>query len=106
VLMHADGTYECLKSDGLPLGLMADADYEEFSAQIGQGDCLLIFGDGAVEVKNADGLLLETEGLIRILKRQGYPKKQIQMEALEEELLKYSNSIRLDDDLTILEVRF
>jgi sigma-B regulation protein RsbU (phosphoserine phosphatase) len=106
VLMHADGKYECLKSDGLPLGLMADADYEEFSAQVRQGDCLLLFGDGAVEVKNAEGRLLDTEGLINILKNQGYPKMHIQMEALEEALLKYSNSIRLDDDLTILEVRF
>jgi PAS domain S-box-containing protein len=106
VLMHADGTYECLKSDGLPLGLMADADYDEFSAQIHQGDSLLLFSDGVVEVKNAQGSLLGTEGLIHILRKQGSPKKPLQKEALEEALLKYSNSIRLDDDLTIIEVRF
>jgi hypothetical protein len=28
------------------------------------------------------------------------------MEALEEELLKYSNEIRLGDDLTFIEIRF
>jgi PAS domain S-box-containing protein len=106
VLMHADGSYECLKSEGFPLGLMADADYEELSAEFHNGDCLLLFSDGAVEVKNAEGILLGTEGLIRILKKQGYPQKPLQKEALEEELLKYSNSIRLDDDLTIIEIRF
>jgi sigma-B regulation protein RsbU (phosphoserine phosphatase) len=66
----------------------------------------LLFSDGAVEVKNAEGNLLGTEGLINMLQRQGYPNRPIKMEALEEALLKYSNSIRLDDDLTIIEVRF
>jgi sigma-B regulation protein RsbU (phosphoserine phosphatase) len=106
VLMHADGSCECLKSEGFPLGLMADADFEECSVQVRQGDRLLLFSDGAVEVKNAQGAQLGTEGLIEILRKQGYPAASIQKEALEEALLKYSNSIRLDDDLTIIEVRF
>jgi len=106
VLMHADGSYECVKSEGFPLGLMADADYEELSVKINPGDCLLLFTDGAVEVENAEGKLLDTEGLIDILRKQGHPQKPLQKEALEEELLKYSNAIRLVDDLTIIEIRF
>jgi PAS domain S-box-containing protein len=106
MLMHADGTYESLKSAGLPLGLMADADYGEFSAKVHQGDCLLMFSDGAVEITNAIGKMLDTGGLIEILKKHEYPDKHIQIEALHEDLLKYSNSIRLEDDLTIIEVRF
>jgi PAS domain S-box-containing protein len=106
VLMQAEGTYKCLKGTGLPLALMADAEYKESSAEICQGDCLLLFSDGAVEVMNADGEILGTEGLIEILRKRGYPQKQIQIEALHEDLLKYSNSIRLEDDLTIIEVHF
>ena len=106
VLMHENGTYGCLKSAGLPLGLMPDVEYEEFSAEVHQGDSLLLFSDGAVEIENADGKMLGSEGLIEILKSQDYPKSPLQMETLEEELLKYSNSIRLEDDLTIIEIRF
>ena len=40
-----------------------------------------------------------------MLKKQGYPGADIQMVALEEELLKYSNGIRLEDDLTFIEIR-
>ena len=29
LLMHADGTYECPESSGLPLAVMEDASYEE-----------------------------------------------------------------------------
>lgn len=35
-----------------------------------------------------------------------YKNIPVESEALEKVLLKYSNSIRLDDDLTIIEVRF
>ena len=50
--------------------------------------------------------MLDIDGLVGILTRQGYPDRSIDMEALEEELLKYSNAIRLEDDLTIMEIRF
>ena len=106
VLTHADGTHECLKGTGLPLGLVASAEYGEFSAEVRQGDCLLLFSDGAVEITNAMGKMLGTGGLIDVLRMQGYPQTPIRMEALGEALLKYSNSIRLDDDLTIIEIRF
>ena len=63
-------------------------------------------GDGAVEIENADGKMLEIHGLINIFKRQDYPKSKIQTDTLVKALLKYSNSIFLEDDLTIIEVRF
>ena len=106
VLMHEDGTYECLKSPGLPLGIMSDCDYEELSYPFHPGDSLLLFSDGAVEIENADEKILGTHGLIDILRKQDYPKSKIQTNILEKDLLKYSNSICLEDDLTIIEVRF
>ena len=47
----------------------------------------------------ADGLGID--GLITLLAKLGYPASDIPMDALEEELLKYSNAIRLEDDGTI-----
>ena len=105
VFFRADGTYESSDSGGLPLGLMPDTGYEEFSAELHQGDSFLLFSDGAVEIENAEGKMLGSKGLIEILKSRGYPQSPLQMEALEDALLKYSNSIRLEDDLTIIEVQ-
>ncbi len=104
--MHADGTYECLESPGLPLAVMEDAPYEEVACEIREGDRLLLFSDGALEIQNADGKMLDIDGLVGILKKQGYPKSDIRMDDLEEALLKYSNAIRLEDDLTLMEMRF
>jgi len=106
LLMHADGTHECLECPGLPLAVMDEYAYEETAIEVREGDRLLLFSDGAVEVLNAADEMLGVDGLIGILKRQGYPQAGIQMEALEEELLRYSNGIRLEDDLTLLELRF
>jgi len=106
VLFHADGTYESSNSGGLPLGLMSDTGYEEFSAELHQGDSFVLFSDGAEEIKNREGKILGIDGLIEILKSRDYPQSPLQMEALEDALLKYSNSIRLEDDLTIIEVRY
>lgn len=54
----------------------------------------------------ADGMMLDIGGLVTILRKQGCPECGIDMAALEEELLKCSNAIRLEDDLTLIEVRF
>ena len=40
------------------------------------------------------------------MKDLDYPRKKFSMEALEKELLKFSNDIRLQDDITIIEARF
>ncbi len=106
LLFHPDGKHECLENPGLPLAVVEDACYEQVSTEVRQGDRLLLFSDGAVEVSNAAGEMLGVDGLVGMLKRHGYPEVDIEMDAIEEALLKYSNAIRLEDDLTILEVRF
>jgi len=106
LLMHADGTYESLESSGLPLAVMQDAPYGDTTVELRGGDSLLLVSDGAIEIENATGEMLGMDGLVRILRNQGYPETVVDMKALEEALLKYSNSIRLEDDLTLVEIRY
>ena len=106
VLVHPNGRTDLVSVSGLPFGMIADADYEESEFSCASGDRLLMFTDGAIEILDSDGLMLGTDGLIGILNSLGYPKSNIMIEPLEEALLNFSNGIRLDDDLTLLEVRF
>ena len=85
---------------------MEDAPYEDATLNFQPGDRLLIFSDGAMEIHNAENKLLGVDGLIAILKRLGYPDSGIEGTALEEQLLKYSNAIRLEDDLSLIDIRF
>ena len=105
LLTHADGSYGLLKNPGLPLGIMPDSDYEEVGETIKEGDSLLLYSDGAMEIRDAAGGMLGIDGLIAILHSLGYPRSPIRMDSLEEAMLKFSNEIRLDDDLTLMEIR-
>ena len=106
LLVHCDGTHEYLECSGLPFGVVEDAPYDQTSIEITRGDRLLMFSDGAVEIENAAGQMLGLDGLLALLRKRGYPDSGIEMDILEEDLLKYSNAIRLEDDLTLIEVRF
>jgi PAS domain S-box-containing protein len=106
LLIRPDGQYRRLENPGLPLAVLEDAAYEETAVEIEAGDSLLFFSDGAFEVADAAGNMIGIDGFIEILQKQGYPESDLRMDLLEEELLKYSNAIRLEDDLTFVEVRF
>jgi phosphoserine phosphatase RsbU/P len=106
LLARATGEFEEVECSGLPFGMMNDAPYDETKLTCAIGERLLLFSDGAVEIHNADGVQLGVDGLKAILRRQGYPASGIQIAAIEQELLKYSNAVRLQDDLTLMEIWF
>ena len=100
-----NGEIEQLFVSGLVLGVMNDVQYEELTAQLQPGDSLLLVSDGAFEIHNSEDELLEVDGFINLLKKLDYPQIPLKMEDLEQELLKFSNEIRLQDDVTIIEIR-
>jgi sigma-B regulation protein RsbU (phosphoserine phosphatase) len=106
VLLNPDGDARQVSVPGIPFGMFADAEYTDTEFACASGDCLLMFTDGAIEIYNASGHMLKTEGLLGILQSLDYPQSRIEIEPLQKALLQFSNGIRLDDDLTFLEVRF
>jgi PAS domain S-box-containing protein len=89
---------------GLPMGLMDQNEYEQIERQLEPGDRLLLFSDGAVEIFGRDSQQLGTEGLLRLLREMNYPTANLVLHDLERRLLEYSNGIRFDDDLTLVEI--
>jgi PAS domain S-box-containing protein len=106
LIIRRNQTMQKIECPGPLFGVMEDVPYEEQILELEPGDSLLLFSDGAFEIRNAKDGLLGVDGLIKILTNLDYPQKQLKMDHLQEELLKFSNDIRLQDDLTIIEVRF
>jgi sigma-B regulation protein RsbU (phosphoserine phosphatase) len=110
LIMDTNGNPKKLKSTGLTLGIMEDipdaAAYHEQTVALAPGDAILVFSDGAFEIHNAHDELLGLDGFINILRDLNYPRKPLKMNALELALLKFSNDIRLQDDITIIEGRY
>jgi serine phosphatase RsbU (regulator of sigma subunit) len=94
------------KSTGPPLGVMEDIPYKEKTVKLESGDSILLFSDGATEIQNAQNEWLGVEGFTQILKNLDYPKAPLSMQTLEEKLLMFSNDIRLQDDITVIEARY
>ncbi|MCD6150885.1 MAG: SpoIIE family protein phosphatase [Deltaproteobacteria bacterium] len=105
IVSRKDGALESFESPGFPLGLMKNMDYEETTISLHPGDSLLCFTDGAVEVRDAEHHELGLSGFMALLKKIGYPDSKSEMEKIEEKLLQYSNSIRFEDDLTMLSIK-
>lgn len=105
VIFRGDESFEEVEAPGLPLGMMEDADYDEVTADLQPGDALLLVSDGAIEIHNAGGEMLGIGGLVRILKAHDYPRASLPVKAVEDELLRYSDAIRLLDDVTLIEAR-
>ncbi|MHC5001602.1 MAG: PP2C family protein-serine/threonine phosphatase [Planctomycetota bacterium] len=105
VVMHDDGSHDLLEVPGLPLALADDIEYDRATASLRAGDSVLLFSDGAVEVMDSNRAMIGVDGLVDLLRRQQYPERPLRMDLLEEQILRFSNAIRLPDDLTLIEIR-
>ena len=56
-----------LDATGLPIGMFDDLEYDEASVTLEPGDALLLYTDGLVENRNADGVAFGEAGLDRLL---------------------------------------
>jgi PAS domain S-box-containing protein len=110
LIVDAGGNFKKLPSSGLPFGFTDDipeaAAYQAQTVPLAAGDAILMFSDGAFEIHDAADMILGVDGFINILKDLNYPQEPLNMNVLEEALLKFSNDIRLQDDITILEARY
>jgi serine phosphatase RsbU (regulator of sigma subunit) len=106
LIIRQNQTFEKIECPGPPFGVMEDVPYKKQTIELESSDSLLLYSDGAVEIHNDRDELLGVDGLVDILTSLGYPQNQLHLNELQKELLKFSNDIRLQDDLSIIEVRF
>jgi len=106
LIARRSGQIQKTEISGLPLGVMEGVIYGVHGMHLEEGESVLLFSDGALEIENAAGEILGVGGLIGLLQEMDYPRTPLSMPALEERLLKFSNAIRMPDDTTIVEARF
>jgi sigma-B regulation protein RsbU (phosphoserine phosphatase) len=106
LIIHKSWVFDEPKSTGPPLGVMEEISYQEKTVKLEAGDSILLFSDGAIEIQNAQDQWLGVEGFTQMLKSLDYPNSPLSMRKLEKKLLKFSNDIRLQDDVTIIETRY
>ncbi len=78
---------------GLPMGILAEAEYVERTLRLGPDDTVVMVSDGVVEARNADGELFGFERTAAISTRTA------------EEIARAAQQFGQEDDITVLTVR-
>ena len=93
-----------LEAEGFGLGMFAGVNYERKSIPVQPGDKIILYTDGVVETRNAEGMMF---GLDRLTQRvQAYPAaNSFQLtHFLVEDIGEFAGATPRQDDLTILVV--
>ncbi len=100
LLIRPGGTVEILGDGGLPIGLLEEAKWEDFSLKLTPGDRLLLVSDGVVECTNPAGHALGQEGLARVLSDLHALDGQALLDGLIWSLANWAGTEEFDDDVS------
>lgn len=105
LILRADGGAEYVGHGGLPVGLLAEATYEEETAQLRPGDRMLIYSDGLTECEGPDGML-EEDGLLRMIRPLAHLPGDELLDELHAALGVFAGGAAFSDDVSALLVDY
>ncbi len=106
-LMRKDGSYERLKSGGLPLGMMDGMDYDEDFIELKPGDFLFVFSDGVPDVTNVHDLMFGEERLTELLQESTEKDEESEtiINKVVESCINHCGKAKLFDDITAIALK-
>jgi len=102
ILLAKSGRVGQLPSTGLPLGIDADADWQQQSVELCIGDRILLYSDGATETRNSTGELVGRQRLVSWYSRYDGESPDQTLVELNRSLSEYRGDHRQNDDLTLV----
>ena len=105
MLLRANGVLERLPGDGLPVGLLPEAEYQQQVVPLHEGDLLVVVSDGIVESCCAEGVFWEEQSVEDAVRLDGgIPISQIP-EALFRRADDFAAGAEQYDDMTVVAAR-
>jgi sigma-B regulation protein RsbU (phosphoserine phosphatase) len=104
LIMRRTGDIALFEARGPGLGLLEQPVYPEAEITLQPGDHLLLFTDGALEIRDQSERELGVAGLRDLVRDINWSNSETGLTALEETLLKFSNRLSLEDDLTLIDL--
>jgi serine phosphatase RsbU (regulator of sigma subunit) len=102
LIVHAGGTMEQLAAGGLPLGIMANADFREGKTKLHPGDVLVIYSDGVSEAVNPKGEEFGPTRLYETVARNLDASAAGIRDRIESALTKFCQGTPAADDITLV----
>ena len=99
-----------LESNGLGLGILRNSDFNQYVEEkvltYSPGDIILLYTDGIVEAKNADGTEFGAEKLKHSLLTHVHKPLAEVRDGLIGDLMHFLDGVKLDDDYTLTILKF
>ncbi|WP_298428775.1 PP2C family protein-serine/threonine phosphatase [uncultured Jannaschia sp.] len=105
LIRRAGGHVERVGAGGPPVGLIPGATFECIEARLAPGDSFLAYSDGLTECVDAEGRMLDEEGLMAILAEISGPTED-GVEQVTDGLNAHAGGVAFDDDISMLLLRF
>src|SRR3989440_2428508 len=105
LIVHAGGTMEQLAAGGLPLGIMADADFREGNTKLQPGDVLVIYSDGVSEAVSPTSEEFGPTRLYEAVARNMDASAAGIRDRIESALTKFLQGTPAADDITLVIVK-
>lgn len=106
VFLYKNGVIEELESSGIPLGIIADTDYQTTSTlHFSPGDMLFIGTDGIWESRNPAGEMFGTKKVCHLLEEHADLDAHTIAEKIIDELACFRGSCPQDDDVTLVVIK-
>lgn len=94
-----------LAAEGILIGALDEAEYEEKTIPLAPDSVLLLYTDGITEARNGRGEFFGVERVLDIVKHNAFDRAQRLVDVLYNRVRKFSRE-KTADDLSILGVRF
>ncbi len=99
------GRSEPIESTGLPLGLFADAEYDEVAIRPGPGDLFLFFSDGILDAVNSEGELFGRSRVEQIVQANCDQTANEIVAAIFSAVAEHASGLEPFDDQTIVAMK-
>jgi len=105
VLVRQDGTVDRLHAGGVALGVIEDLVFEDRTATLDQGDCLVLYTDGLTETRDARRRFYSRERLERKVRDLRTRDAKTIRDRIVEDLRQHCGESAIQDDVTLVVVR-
>ena len=99
------GQVQRIEATGLPLGLFATAEYDEFTFHGYPGDVWLFFSDGILDARNADGNSFGRERVEKLVAKHADNSAEEIVNAIFDEVTRFVGGVEAFDDQTVVALK-
>ena len=96
-----------LEVNGVPLGLMDSAKYEDLSVDLEVRDLVIFCSDGVIEAMNEAEEMYQTERLLEVVRQADVDMSAQEMvDLIVQDVAEFAGGVELSDDITIVALRY